>query len=76
MKILLTGGSGYLGSILTRKLLANGHHVRILDNFLFGKDSIKDIENNKKLEIIEGDIRDLSIVGKSLKKIDSVIHLD
>ena len=75
MKILVTGGSGYLGSILTRKLLANGHHVRILDNFLFGKDSIKDIENNKKLEIIEGDIRDLSIVGKSLKKIDSVIHL-
>ena len=44
MKILLTGGSGYLGSILTRKLLANGHHVRILDNFLFGKDSLKDIE--------------------------------
>jgi len=75
MKILLTGGSGYLGSILTRKLLANGHHVRILDNFLFGKDSIKDIENNKKLEIVVGDIRDLSIVGKSLKKIDSVIHL-
>ena len=59
MKILVTGGSGYLGSILTRKLLANGHHVRILDNFLFGKDSIKDIKNNKKLEIIEGDIRDL-----------------
>jgi len=75
MKILVTGGSGYLGSILTRKLLVNGHHVRILDNFLFGKDSIKDIENNKNLEIVEGDIRDLSIVGKSLKKIDSVIHL-
>ena len=75
MKILVTGGSGYLGSILTRKLLVNGHHVKILDNFLFGKDSIKNIENNKKLEIIEGDIRDLSIVGKSLKNIDSVIHL-
>jgi nucleoside-diphosphate-sugar epimerase len=75
MRILLTGGSGYLGSILTRKLLANGHNVKILDNFLFGKDSIKDIKNNKKLEIIEGDIRDLSIVGKSLKNIDSVIHL-
>ncbi len=75
MKILVTGGSGYLGSILTRKLLVNGHHVRILDNFLFGKDSIKDIENNKNLEIVEGDIRDLSIVGKSLKNIDSVIHL-
>ncbi len=75
MKILVTGGSGYLGSILTRKLLVNGHHVRILDNFLFGKNSIKDIQNNKKLEIVKGDIRDLSIVGKSLKNIDSVIHL-
>ena len=75
MRILLTGGSGYLGSILTRKLLANGHHVRILDNFLFGKESLKDIQDNKKLELVTGDIRDLSIVGKSLKDIDSVIHL-
>ena len=75
MKILLTGGSGYLGSILTRKLLANGHSVRILDNFLFGKESLKDIQKNKKLELVTGDIRDLSIVGKSLKNIDSVIHL-
>ena len=75
MRILLTGGSGYLGSVLTRKLLTNGHHVRILDNFLFGKGSLKDIQDNKKLELVTGDIRDLSIVGKSLKNIDVVIHL-
>lgn len=75
MKILLTGGAGYLGSVLARKLLASGHHVRILDNFLFGKDSIKDIQDNKKLEVVQGDIRDLAIVGRSLKDIDSVIHL-
>ena len=75
MKILVTGGSGYLGSILSRKLLVKGHSVRILDNFLFGKDSIKEIENNKNLEIIEGDIRDLSIVSKSIKNVDTVIHL-
>ena len=75
MRILLTGGAGYLGSVLARKLLANGHHVRILDNFLFGKDSIKDIQDNKKLEVVQGDIRDLAIVGKSLKDVDSVIHL-
>ena len=75
MRILLTGGSGYLGSVLTRKLLANGHHVRILDNFLFGKGSLKDIQDNKKLELVTGDIRDLSVVGKSLKNIDAVIHL-
>ncbi len=75
MKVLLTGGSGYLGSILSRKLLENGHSVRILDNFLFGTSSIKDIEKHKKLEIVNGDIRDLAIVSKSLKNIDSVIHL-
>ena len=75
MRILLTGGSGYLGSVLTRKLLINGHHVRILDNFLFGKGSLKDIQDNKKLELVTGDIRDLSVVGKSLKNIDAVIHL-
>ena len=75
MRILLTGGSGYLGSVLTRKLLTNGYHVRILDNFLFGKGSLKDIQDNKKLELVAGDIRDLSIVGKSLKNIDAVIHL-
>ena len=75
MRILLTGGSGYLGSVLTRKLLTNGHHVRILDNFLFGKGSLKDIQDNKKLELVTGDIRDLSVVGKSLKNIDAVIHL-
>ena len=75
MRILLTGGSGYLGSVLTRKLLTNGHHIRILDNFLFGKGSLKDIQDNKKLELVAGDIRDLSIVGKSLKNIDAVIHL-
>ena len=75
MRILLTGGSGYLGSVLTRKLLINGHYVRILDNFLFGKGSLKDIQDNKKLEQVTGDIRDLSIVGKSLKNIDTVIHL-
>ena len=75
MRILLTGGSGYLGSVLTRKLLTNEHHVKILDNFLFGKGSLKDIQENKKLELVTGDIRDLSVVGKSLKNIDAVIHL-
>ena len=64
-----------MGSVLTRKLLTNGHRVRILDNFLFGKGSLKDIQDNKKLELVAGDIRDLSIVGKSLKNIDAVIHL-
>ena len=75
MKILLTGGSGYLGSILTRKLLEHKHQVRILDNFLFGKGTLSDVLKNKNLELVEGDVRDLAAVSKSLKDIDVVIHL-
>lgn len=75
MRILLTGGSGYLGSILTRKLLENKHQVRILDNFLFGKGTLSDVLKNKNLELVEGDVRDLAAVSKSLKDIDVVVHL-
>src|SRR5574342_1087071 len=75
MKVLLTGGSGYLGSLLKRKLLEKNYQVRVLDNFLFGKDSLKDVIRNKKLELVEGDVRDLTIVSKSLKDIDVVVHL-
>ena len=75
MRILLTGGSGYLGSILTRKLLKKGFKVRILDNFLFGKDTLGDVLKNKSLELIDGDVRDLAAVSKSLKDVEVVIHL-
>lgn len=75
MKVLLTGGSGYLGSILTRKLLKKGFKVRVLDNFLFGKQTLGDVLKSKDLELIEGDVRDLAAVSKSLKDVDVVIHL-
>lgn len=74
MKILLTGGAGYLGSILARKLLKRGHDVRILDNFLFGRQSVSNMRG-KSPELVEGDIRDITAIGRSLKGIDTVIHL-
>jgi len=75
MRVLLTGGSGYLGSILARKLLKKGYHVRILDNFLYGEESIKEIQKNKKFKQVKGDIRDLAAISRSLKNIDTVVHL-
>ena len=73
--ILVVGGAGYLGSVLVRDLLARGYFVKIFDNFMYGKNSIKDIRDNKSLEIIENDLRNIEAIVSSLFDIDAVILL-
>ena len=75
MKILVTGGAGYLGSILCQKLLDKGYEVRMIDTFWYGKKSIESLLKNKNFEIIEGDIRNLVVTVKAMKNVDAVIHL-
>ncbi len=75
MKILITGGAGYLGSLMTEKLLKLGHSVIIYDTFIFGKDSLKDFENNPNLQLVDSDIRNMIPLVKSIEKSDAVIHL-
>lgn len=75
MKILVTGGAGYVGSQLIPALLADGHFVRVLDAYYFGKESLADVRGNPQLEEIEGDIRDQKIVAKVVTGIDTIIHL-
>ncbi|EQC46806.1 NAD(P)-dependent oxidoreductase [Bacteriovorax sp. Seq25_V] len=71
--ILVTGGAGYVGSALVPKLSKIYDNVRVLDTFWFSdKDIFSDLHN---VECIEGDIRDNSIMAKSLVDIDHVIHL-
>jgi nucleoside-diphosphate-sugar epimerase len=74
LNVLVTGGAGYLGSHLVRKLLSKGYNVRVLDSFLFGDDSLRDIKNSR-LDVIKGDIRHIEDIANSLKDIDAVIHL-
>lgn len=57
MQILVTGGGGYIGSVLVKELLANGHKVRCLDRFFFGKESLLDVASNPNLTMIKDDIR-------------------
>ncbi|MCS7250096.1 MAG: NAD-dependent epimerase/dehydratase family protein [candidate division WOR-3 bacterium] len=74
-RILVIGGAGYIGSVLIRKLLKLGYKVRILDNFLYGKESIKELYNNKSFEICEGDFRHINVLTEALEDCDALIHL-
>jgi nucleoside-diphosphate-sugar epimerase len=75
MKILITGGAGYLGSVLTPTLLALGHEVTVLDNFRFRQNSLHDCCHYDTFQIARGDCRDESIVKKLIAKADLIIPL-
>ena len=57
MNVLVTGGAGYKGVILTEQILNKGHKVTVLDNFMYGFDPIIYLVPNKKLVIVKEDIR-------------------
>ncbi len=76
MHVLITGGAGYLGSVLTRHLLNEHHEVRVLDSLVHGpQDHLSDLAAVKEFEFIEGDIRDVDVVRSALCGIDAVVHL-
>jgi nucleoside-diphosphate-sugar epimerase len=74
-KILVTGGAGYVGSVLVPRLLAKGYAVKVLDLFIYGDSVLDEVKSNPKLELIKGDIRDQELIKKSVKGCDAVIHL-
>ena len=58
MKILITGGAGYIGSVLTPTLLGLGHEVTVVDNFYFRQNSLTDCCHYEKFQVVRGDCRD------------------
>ncbi|MBP7088042.1 MAG: NAD-dependent epimerase/dehydratase family protein [Candidatus Omnitrophica bacterium] len=74
-KILVVGGAGYLGSILVRKLIAEGFKVKVLDILMYGMQSIKELIGNKNFELIEGDMRNISTLVRVLNDVDAVVNL-
>ena len=74
-KVLVVGGAGYLGSMLCKKLLQKGYHVRVLDTLMYGDHGIHKLFNNKNFEFIKGDFRNIQTVVDAVKNIDAVIHL-
>ena len=74
-RVLVTGGAGYVGSVLVPKLLAAGHAVNVLDLFLYGEDVLDAVKGHAKLRLIKGDLRHLPSVEAALVGCDAVIHL-
>jgi len=73
--ILVTGGAGYIGSVVIGQLLAKNYNVRVLDKLLFGGESLLGYIDNPGFELIVGDVRNENVVQKALKDIDVVFHL-
>ena len=70
-RIFITGGAGYVGSVLTPYLLNKGYEVTVLDLMLYGDT----LSKNKNLNIIKGDIRDIKLLKQTIKSHDVVLHL-
>src|SRR6266542_3607836 len=75
MKILITGGAGYIGSVLTPTLLALGHEVTVLDNFLFHQNSLLDCCQYGGFHVARGDCRDETVVKPLLARAELIIPL-
>src|SRR5215468_4382143 len=75
LSILVTGGAGYLGSIMVPALLAEGHRVTVLDNFMFGQASLNSVCADPNFDVRRGDARDSDVLKPLLDKADVIVPL-
>jgi nucleoside-diphosphate-sugar epimerase len=75
MKLLVTGGAGYVGCVLVPHLLAHGHQVRVLDNLMYGGRGLLACFADRGFEFVKGSILDEQRVRQGLEGADAVIHL-
>lgn len=75
MHVLVTGGGGYLGSVLCLELLRGGHQVTVLDNLTFGGQALLPMLSHENFRFVPGDLRDADAVARALDGASAVVHL-
>ncbi len=73
--ILVTGGAGYLGSTMVPELLAAGHKVTVLDNFMFKQNSLAHCCHSQNFRVVRGDIRIESVMRPLMTDADIIVPL-
>jgi len=73
-KVVVTGGSGYLGSHVVRALLDAGDHVRVLDPGLFGS-GLRELDGDPRVQVLRGDVRSVADLARVARGADAIIHL-
>lgn len=75
MNLLVTGGAGYVGSVLVGHLLRRGYHVTVLDNLLYSQSSLLQYCSNSHFEFVQGDVRDERLMREQLRSHDAILPL-
>ena len=75
MNILITGGAGYLGSVITPLLLDKGHNVTVYDNLMYNQLTLSDLCYKPNFKFVYGDVRDYAKLNKHIQKADVIVPL-
>lgn len=74
-RVLVTGGAGYIGSLLVPLLLERGYAVRVLDNLMYGGESLLPYFLHPHFQFRKGDVRDRHAIHEALNGVDAIVHL-
>lgn len=75
MRVLVTGGAGYVGSVLVPQLLQSGHETVVFDSLRYGGQALLPLFRHPNFRFVKGDVRDATAVRESVRSADAVVHL-